>query len=181
MLVTKRSVLKLTLLGEGAVGKSSFKQRFLTGEFTSQYIGTIGVDFATHQMELDGSPVKISIWDLAGQKHFAAIRIGFFRGSAGGVLMFDVTRPETLDGLYKDWVIPFWSSVGRKVPLVVVGNKTDLVELRQVSSEHGQEFAQRLGEESGFWVPYVETSVKEGINVSDSVERLVRQVLQASY
>lgn len=169
---------KISLLGDGAVGKTSLKARYTSGEFTDKYIATLGVDFATHQIKLDGDKVTISIWDIAGQKHFKSIRTSFFEGSRGGLLIFDVTRQETFTGIETNWVHHFWETLGEKVPCIIIANKIDLLEHRKVSKEEGKSFAQRLSEESGFNVPYIETSAKEGTNVNEAFEILARAVLK---
>ena len=168
---------KLSLLGEGGVGKTSLKARYMSGEFTDKYIATLGVDFATHEIQIDGSKVKISIWDVAGQKQFRSIRKSFFEGSRGGLLIFDVTRKETFTDLASTWIKPFWETLGDKVPCILIANKIDLSDQRKVTREEAETFAKQLSEESGFTIPYVETSAKEGTNVNGAFEELSRTIL----
>lgn len=164
-------------MGEGAVGKTSFRQRVLTGEFEDRYIGTIGINFGTHEMMLGDTFVKISLWDPAGQKAYTKARIRYSAGSAGGLVLFDVTRRETFTELYDKWITVFWESNERKVPLVIIGNKTDLVSERQVQASEAEAFAAALSEECDFTIPYIETSVKEDLNITKAVECLVRFIL----
>lgn len=168
---------KLSLLGEGGVGKTSLKARYMSGEFTNKYIATLGVDFGTHEIKLDGNKVKISIWDVAGQKQFQSIRKSFFEGSRGGLLIFDVTRKETFTVLASNWIQPFWETLQEKVPCILIANKIDLEDQRKVSHEEAEAFANNLSEQSGFMIPYIEASAKEGTNVNEAFETLSRTVL----
>ena len=172
-----RKQFKLSLLGEGAVGKTSLKARFISGEYTDKYISTLGVDFANHELKIDGQKVNISIWDVAGQKHFQAIRKSFFEGSRGGLFIYDVTRKDTFTALDANWVRPFWDHLQEKVPCIVLANKIDLIEQRKVTRDEGIAYASMLAQETGFGVPYVETSAKDGTNVVEAFENLARAVL----
>ena len=169
---------KLSLLGEGAVGKTSLKATYISGEFTDKYISTLGVDFANHEVKINGQKVNVSIWDVAGQQTYKSIRESFYQGSRGGLLIYDVTRKETFEKLDNQWVYHFWETLGEKVPCIIIANKIDLIEQRKVDKEEGESFARRLSEESGFTVPYIETSAKEGTNVNEAFEILTRAVLK---
>ncbi|MHA2364463.1 MAG: GTP-binding protein [Candidatus Hodarchaeales archaeon] len=170
-------IFKLSLLGDGAVGKTSLKVRYTKGEFTNRYRQTLGVDFATHTINFDNKEVKIQIWDVAGQQVFNSIRKGFFQGSLGGWFVYDVTRPDTFQSLMSAWIEPFWETLQSKPPCILVANKVDLIEDRKVSGEDGEKFAQFLKKETGFNVPLIETSAKEGTNVNNAFETLAREVI----
>lgn len=169
---------KLTLLGEGGVGKTSLKNRYLTGEFSGKYHATLGVDFSTHKLTISGMKLELSLWDVAGQTQFKSIRQSYFQGSSGGLVVYDVTRPESFDAIDENWVKAFWTALPDQPPIVVIANKTDLAEERKVSREDGERYAEKLRQEFGATVLYFETSAKEGTNVTKAFETLAEVVLE---
>ncbi|MHA2203636.1 MAG: Rab family GTPase, partial [Candidatus Hodarchaeales archaeon] len=116
---------KICLLGDGGVGKTSLRERFLGKGFQSGYILTIGADFAVQNLEIDGTQYKFQIWDLAGQQRFEAVRALYYKGSHGAILVFDRTRPESLFNL-ENWKRELFTNVGRQIPYIILGNKSDL-------------------------------------------------------
>ena len=157
-------VLKVLIVGNGTVGKTSLVRRYCEGSFTSSRIATIGVDFQTKLVDLPSGQVKLSIWDLAGQERFAVMRPGFYKGGRSAALVFDVTAPQTLEDL------PRWREelvgVVPNVPSIVIGNKIDLE--RKVDPAQGRAFAESIG------APYVETSAATGEGVGQFFEMLAR-------
>lgn len=117
-------VFKVVVAGDGNVGKTSLVRRFCEGKFEQSRLTTIGVDFQTKIVPLQGGSVKLSIWDMAGQKRFKEVRAGFYRGSRATVLVYDLTIAESLVNLYH-WYL----EIKRILPnqrFIVVGNKSDL-------------------------------------------------------
>ena len=112
LFLTKRKQFKISLLGEPIVGKTSLKNRIFTGKFTDLYLTTLGVDFGvlnlTINTKLGSFDVQLSLWDIAGQKIFSTIREGYFEGSRGPIVVFDVTKPETLTKIKVNWISPFF-------------------------------------------------------------------------
>lgn len=161
---TGMPVLKVLILGDGNVGKTSLVRRYCQGMFTESRITTIGVDFQTQVVQLPEGQVKLSIWDLAGQERFAVMRPGFYKGGRSAAMVYDVTDPTTLTDLAQ-WhkellaVIP-------NVPVVVVGNKIDLP--RAQSSDGARAFAESIGAQ------YLETSAATGEGVAQLFEALAR-------
>ena len=132
--MTKKMQFKISLLGEGGVGKTSLKNRVVTGKFTDLYLTTLGVDFSIHNLSLEGTgDVQLAIWDIAGQKNFSTIRESYFEGSSGGIIVFDVTRPETLTKIKDNWIIPFFKKLKGPLPVLILANKIDLKNERNVS------------------------------------------------
>lgn len=119
-------VLKVVIAGDGNVGKTSLIRRYCEGKFEHSRLTTIGVDFQTKIVPLPAGPVKLSIWDMAGQKRFKDVRAGFYRGSRATVLVYDLTIAESLINLYH-WYL----EIKRILPdqrFIMVGNKSDLSE-----------------------------------------------------
>ena len=169
---------KITLLGEGAVGKTSLRKNYLGETFDRDYMMTLGADFATKRVEMEDYEATLIIWDLAGQPRFSIVREGFYKGTRGALLVFDLTRPDTYEHL-ADWVRELIrNNNNRKVPIVLIGNKSDLRGSLHttIPAEYGEKYAKALENWSGFEIPYIETSAKYGDNVEKAFELLLKQI-----
>jgi len=153
----ERAAMKITLGGEGNVGKSTLIRRLCTGKFEAARIMTIGVDFHLYDIQQDSQKTRLIVWDVSGQEQFEFTRRAFYRGSKAVGLVYDVSERQSFERL-ADWYDEIRSMLPR-VPLVVVGNKIDLA--RQVSTEEGRQLASRWG------VPFFETSCVTGEGVQD--------------
>ena len=170
---------KLSLLGDGGVGKTSIKNRYLTDKFTDKYMTTLGVDFSSHTLKVDDKNVFIAIWDVAGQQVFSSIRKSYFEGSRGGLVVFDVTRLESFENLLDGWITPFYETVPDKPPMIIIANKVDLNDERLVTHEAAEVFVNELKMKfSVDHISYLETSAKDGIGISEAFEKLTRFVLK---
>jgi len=175
-------IIKICLLGDGAVGKTALRERYLGKQFTSNYIMTIGADFAVKALTINERPAKFQIWDLAGQPRFSSVRELYYRGSMGALLIFDVTRPDSFIN-QRNWIDELWKSNGKgPVPLVILGNKSDLrgESPDEISNEQAIKYSQDLSKEtlpSGFKTPYYETSAKSGQNVDEAFQVLGKSIL----
>ena len=146
---------KVAIVGDGGVGKTTLLRRYATGKFHESRIMTIGVDFQTIEVDLKGQPIKLTVWDLAGQERFAPFRDSFYKGARAIALVFDVHDRASFDDF------PHWlQETQRVVPdayLVVNGNKPDLP--RVVAIEDGKAYAASIN------AAYVETSALTGEGV----------------
>ncbi|XP_054070678.1 ras-related protein Rab-9B isoform X3 [Rissa tridactyla] len=170
----KSLLLKVILLGDGGVGKSSLMNRYVTNKFDSQAFHTIGVEFLNRDLEVDGRFVTLQIWDTAGQERFKSLRTPFYRGADCCLLTFSVDDRQSFENL-SNWQKEFVYYADVKdpehFPFVVLGNKIDKLE-RQVSTEEAQAWCMENGN-----YPYLETSAKDDTNVAVAFEEAVRQVL----
>lgn len=149
---------KLVFLGDQSVGKTSIITRFMYDKFDNTYQATIGIDFLSKTMYLEDRTVRLQLWDTAGQERFRSLIPSYIRDSSVAVVVYDVTsRPSFLNTVR--WVQEVRAERGGDVIVFLVGNKTDLVEKRQVSLEEGDSKARELG------VHFIETSAKAGFNV----------------
>ena len=176
-------VLKVVLIGDGGVGKTAIRERYLGKGFTSQYVLTIGADFATKDGIVNGTSVRYQIWDLAGQERFDGVREVYYRGAVGALLIYDVTRPDSYFSAPK-WVNELWNNNGwNRVPIVVVANKIDLRQScdETISSKHGRLLSEKLTKrtsQEGFACHYIETSAKTGEKIHDAFSLLGENIMK---
>lgn len=170
-------LMKIVLAGDGGVGKTALRERYLGRGFQSKYMMTIGADFALKEAVIDGRAIKFQIWDLAGQTRFGAVRSVYYLGCLGALLLFDVTRRESFENL-ENWIKEIWNHNGKGViPLVILGNKVDLRDQHpdSITDEMAQRYCAKLTDqtkENGFEVRYLQTSAKTGLNVAESFDML---------
>ncbi len=173
---------KVTLLGDGAVGKTSLRRRYMGEGFKRYYLATIGADFSVKRFTIDGYKVQFQIWDIAGQPRFREVRRAYFMGSDGGIFVHDITRPNTFRTI-TDWVTEFWNNTKKgPVPIIILSNKIDLIQQVAVDfdviEDYVKQLNQRFLENYGFPVKWFKTSARTGENVSISFEELARILIQ---
>lgn len=166
---------KILLLGDGAVGKTSLIRRFVVDKFSDEYIATIGTKVTKKDIKLKANGedffVTLMIWDVLGQRGYSAVQASSFRGSQGALMVYDVTRPETLKALEEYWIPQMFESVGI-IPVVIVGNKVDLVDRRKPYEEEAKEFSG--GYESSSYL----SSAKSGENVERIFKVIGRETVE---
>ncbi len=177
---SKKYFIKISLLGDGAVGKTSLRNRFMGRGFNASHLMTIGADFASYDKVVDGTPVTYQIWDLAGQESFKSVRSRFYRGALGGLMVFDITRKDSFLNITR-WLEEIWKHNGRGViPIVILGNKADLRDRNSVTNEQAVKYARMLSTKTakrGFKVTYMETSAKTGLNVDLAFETIAKTII----
>jgi len=133
------------------------------------YVSTIGVDFKIRSIDVDGRAVKLQIWDTAGQERFQSITSNYYHGSHAIAIVYDITNRDSFDHVRK-WVNEVDRLANPQVCKLIVGNKIDLEEKRQVRRDEGQAFADSLG------VPFLETSAKNSTNVSQMFVQMCQAI-----
>ena len=170
-----RQMLKLLLLGDAGVGKTSLLNQFVNREFTAQYKATIGSDFSSKQLDVDGHYVTLQIWDTAGQERFQSLGPTFYRGTDCCILVYDVTKPATFENI-KKWRNEFAVQLGLSntadFPFLLLGNKSDLPD-HAVQISAAREFAQMNGE-----MLVYEVSAKTAEGVQTAFEAIVKKALE---
>lgn len=151
------------------MGKSSVLAQFCKGQFYDNNLTTIGVEFAAKEVELDGKTVRLQIWDTAGQERAQVLSAAFYRRAEGAILVFDMTRRATFDHA-KHWLDQL-RHYADDIPLILVGNKSDLRHQRQVAAEEARAFAEAEG------MSYVESSARQNANIEFVFEKLAADML----
>jgi len=163
-------MFKLLIVGESGAGKTCMLLRFADDMFEEDFVSTIGVDFKVKEIQLDGKKIKLQIWDSAGQERFRNITSSYYRNCSGIIIVYDVTRMDSFEKV-TDWIQEVRRFVS--VPLMIVGNKCDLVDKRQVPTERGEELAQQQG------LIFMETSAKANTNIGAAFEQLAKKLVEA--
>ncbi|NHJ00886.1 MAG: GTP-binding protein [Candidatus Heimdallarchaeota archaeon] len=166
-------VLKICAAGSFQVGKTSLIRRYAENKFSESYTPTIGVDVTVKKIVVDNQPVKLLLWDTAGQEVFGRIRRTYFEGAFGCIVVYDITREETFKELNR-WISDFRNVAGDNSSIAVLGNKADLETLRKVTKVDGENFAKK------FNVPFKECSAKiGGDEITEIYTHLVKKYLDS--
>jgi len=159
-------LFKIVLIGDSGVGKSNLLSRFTRNEFCLESKSTIGVEFATRSVQIDGKTVKAQIWDTAGQERYRAITSAYYRGAVGALLVYDITNIESFNSS-KKWLSELRDHADSNIVVLLAANKSDLDHLRVVSSQQANELAALEG------LSVVETSALNATNVEDAFNALL--------
>jgi len=154
-------LFKYIIIGDTGVGKSCLLLQFTDKRFQPVHDLTIGVEFGARMINIDGKQIKLQIWDTAGQESFRSITRSYYRGAAGALLVYDITRRDTFNHL-TSWLEDAQQHANSNMTIMLIGNKSDLEHKRQVSHQEGEEFAKRHG------LAFLETSSKTAQNVEDA-------------
>ena len=152
-------LFKAIIVGDGGCGKTAVVVRFSKGFFKEKYKLTIGVEFAVKNLTLNNNVVKLQIWDTGGQERFQYVRPLYYKGAMGCIILFDLTNRASFEHIPK-WIEEVEKEAG-KIPMLLVGNKLDLKDQRQVPREEAEQMADELG------MKYIESSAKTGNGVRD--------------
>ena len=159
---------KITLIGDGAVGKTTLVRKLQTGEFRKKYIATLGVEVHPIKRNTTNGPICYNMWDTAGQEKFGGLREGYFIQSNAAIVMFDRTSLVTFKNV-STWV-KLYQSVAPNTPIILCGNKCDITNAVRVTSDMAHEYANQVG------VTYLDISAKTEHNVETLLETLANEL-----
>ncbi|KAH1108998.1 hypothetical protein J1N35_012766 [Gossypium stocksii] len=162
-------LFKIVLIGDSGVGKSNILSRFTRNEFCLESKSTIGVEFATRTVQVEGKTVKAQIWDTAGQERYRAITSAYYRGAVGALLVYDITKRQTFDNVQR-WLRELRDHADSNIVLMMAGNKSDLNHLRSVSEEDGHALAEKEG------LSFLETSALEATNIKKAFQTILNEI-----
>lgn len=162
-------LFKTVLIGDSGVGKSNLLSRFTRNEFYLESKSTIGVEFATRSIEVEGKTIKAQIWDTAGQERYRAITSAYYRGAVGALLVYDITKQVTFEHV-ETWLKELRDHADANIVIMLVGNKSDLQHLRAVQIDAAKEYCEREQ------LSFIETSALEATNVEAAFQQILTQI-----
>ena len=169
----KRTIISISLLGEGTVGKTQLCNYFTEKKFEENDIFTVGFDIKTIEYKLkNDEKIKIKIWDTAGQERFRNMVFQYLNNTNGIIFVYDITNRESFNQL-RNWIKNVKNKINLdEIPFIIFGNKLDLSEQRMVDSEEGKTFADKLS------CSFYETSAKNGTNVDKAFDDIINKVYE---
>ncbi|KAI2653530.1 Ras-related protein Rab-11A [Labeo rohita] len=160
---------EVVLIGDSGVGKSNLLSRFTRNEFNLESKSTIGVEFATRSIQVDGKTVKAQIWDTAGQERYRAITSAYYRGAVGALLVYDIAKHLTYENVER-WLKELRDHADSNIVIMLVGNKSDLRHLRAVPTDEARAFAEKNG------LSFLETSALDSTNVETAFQTILTEI-----
>ena len=162
--------LKIMLLGNTAVGKTSFILKYTENTFQEVHLSTIGVDFRVKTITYENKNYKLSIYDTTGQERYKSLAFSLIKNVDGIILMYDVTDESTFKSV-PNWIQSARDKKGENYPIILLGNKIDLADRRKVTTEEGEEIAAKNG------LDFFEISNKESVNIENAILTLVKKII----
>ena len=162
--------IRLMLIGDSNVGKTSIIKRYCNNQFSPSYISTVGIDFETKYLRLNGKIINLQIWDTAGQERYKVLAKNYYKNSDGFIIVYDITDKKSFNNV-AHWIRQIKDSASENVKCVLLGNKCDLEELRQVDINQGKDLA------NNYHLKFYETSAQKGNNIQKVFTDLVKGFL----
>ena len=162
-------VFKIIIIGDASTGKTNILSKYLNNKFEKDSKATIGVEFGNKIFEIKNSRVNCQIWDTAGQERYKSMTKAFYKGALGALIVYDISKKDTFDNV-ENWITDLKKSSDKKVSIILIGNKNDLEESRQVKKEEGEMKAKEYG------IAFLETSALNGNNIEIAFKTLVDEV-----
>ena len=164
-------LLKFIIIGDAAVGKSNLLVRYTSGQFKEEYQLTIGVEFGSNNVIIGDNTYRIQIWDTAGQENFRSITRSYYKNTACAIIVYEISNKKSFENI-SSWIEECKNTAPKSILMVLVGNKCDLEDNREVTEEEGREFAEKNG------MLFFETSAKTGKNVEELFKESVKVIDQ---
>ena len=164
-------LFKFIIIGDTSVGKSCLLKRFIDGTYYGAHDTTIGVEFGSKFIKLNNKDIKLKLWDTAGQETFKSITRSYYRGCAGVILMYDITQRQTFNNI-TSWLNDIRPYIDKTIPIMLIGNKTDMNHKRQVERSDGEEFANLHNS------LFTELSIKTQMNVDRVFYMLAEDLIE---
>ncbi|VDD89812.1 unnamed protein product [Enterobius vermicularis] len=165
-------LFKVVLIGDSGVGKSNLLSRFTRNEFNLESKSTIGVEFATRSIQVEGKTVKAQIWDTAGQERYRAITSAYYRGAVGALLVYDIAKHVTYEDVER-WLKELRDHADQNIVIMLVGNKSDLRHLRAVPTDEAKAYAEKNQ------LSFIETSALDSTNVETAFTNILTEIYRS--
>ena len=162
--------IKIMIIGDSTVGKTSLLRKYIQNEFSSNFINTVGFDIQIKFLNINNKKIKLQISDTAGQERYRIVSKNFFNASEGFIIVYDITKRESFVNV-NNWVEQIKEIAPNYSKSIIFGNKCDLKEMRDIDINEGKELANK------FNFKFFETSAKEGININEGFEALVKEIM----
>lgn len=164
--------IKIYVLGNATVGKTSYIMKLTQDFFQEHYIPTLGFDFHTKNMKFsNGTTYMVNFYDTAGQERYHSLTLNIIRNCDGIILMYEITDENSFNSI-PEWIQNINDNMNPNYPIILLGNKSDLVNKRKISKKQGEELAQK------FKLSFFETSNKDGINIEDAWLELSKKIIK---
>ena len=164
-------LLKYVIIGDSGVGKSNILLQYINGKFNEDFKATVGVEFGAKNIEINGRIYRIQIWDTAGQENFRSIARAYYKNSICACIVYDITSRNSFNSV-QSWIDDCTKQTPRNILLLLIGNKNDLNDKREVQYEEGEEIAKKKN------MIFLETSAKTGNNIDKIFEKSVKKIDQ---
>ena len=171
MSVNFHYLLKYVVIGDSGIGKSNIVLRYINNTFSEEFKTTVGVEFGAKNIEVNNNIYRIQIWDTAGQENFRSIARAYYKNSVCACIVYDITNRSSFQSI-QSWIDDCSKQTSKTVLLLLIGNKSDLKDMREVQYEEGEKFAKLHN------MIFLETSAKTGENISSIFEESVKQIDQ---
>ncbi|MFW9783845.1 MAG: GTP-binding protein, partial [Candidatus Heimdallarchaeota archaeon] len=158
---------KFIIIGDHEVGKTSILRRFVEGRYLADYRTTIGLNVLTHNFEFFGNEISLFLWDIGAQQYFKRYRKVYYQGAQAAFIVFDLTNKDSYYNV-SNWYDELIEFKGRDLSIVIVGNKRDLEDQREIEREEAETMAEMLSEKSNRKISYIETSALTGENIEEA-------------
>ena len=162
-------IFKIVIIGDSGVGKTNLISRYLKNDFKPETKATIGVEFNDKKYEYKNKKIKIQIWDTAGQERYRSLTSMYYKGAKGAILVYDITSKNSFENIDK-WLIEMKKTADENIKIILIGNKCDLIDKREVKEDDGKIKAKDLN------VPFMETSALNCINVEKAFNFLIEEI-----
>ena len=164
--------IQLIMIGESGVGKTSLIRRYTNNIFNSTHLETIGIEFYNREERINDQIIQIKIWDTAGQEIFHSLTKNFYRKADGIIIVFDLSNKESFEKIH-DWIKSIHDNIDtyKEIQIIIVGNKNDMEEERQVTKEEGVKISEY------FEIPYFEASAKNGNGVRTFMMKIIGDIV----
>ena len=139
--------------------------RYVSNKFVAEFKTTVGVEFASKIVNIENKNIMLQIWDTAGSEQYRSVTTGYYKGALGAFLVFDISNRDSFYGLNK-WLTDLRNTIGDDSPILLVGNKSDLEEFREVTIEQAVDFAEKN------YLAYIETSALEDSNIEEAFQNI---------